>query len=73
MTQENNIIVITGACGHIGSSLLELLDDEMYDIIAVDNMLTQRYCSLFNLKSKIRFYEKNFLDFLNIVFLTIHY
>jgi len=62
MKNKNNIIVITGACGHIGSSLIELLDDSTYDIIAVDNMLTQRYYSLFNLKNKIKFYEKNFLD-----------
>jgi len=54
-------IVITGACGHIGSSLLESLPEHV-NVIAVDNMLTQRYSSLFALNNKIKFYESNFLD-----------
>jgi len=69
MTEKNNTIVITGACGHIGSALIESLhctanfpDNVEYNIIAVDNMLTQRYASLFNVKTKIKFYECNFLD-----------
>lgn len=69
MQEKNNTIVITGACGHIGSALIESLHWSNnfpghvdYNIIAVDNMLTQRYASLFNVKTKIKFYEKNFLD-----------
>jgi UDP-glucose 4-epimerase len=68
MKKENNI-VITGACGHIGSALIERFHWQKYfpyvedfNITAVDNMLTQRYTSLFNLNTKIKFYESNFLD-----------
>lgn len=60
MERKNNIIV-TGACGHIGSSLIRSFNKQD-NIIAVDNMLTQRYCSLFNLNNKIQFYEDNFLN-----------
>ena len=59
---KNNTILITGACGHIGSKLIESLQDSNYNIIAVDNMLTQRFCSLFNLNKKIVFYENDFLN-----------
>lgn len=44
-------IVITGALGHIGSQLIREIP-ETYpeaEIVMIDNMLTQRYCSLFNL------------------------
>jgi len=58
--KKNNTIIVTGACGHIGSSLIRKLNQN--DIIAVDNMLTQRYCSLFNLDRSVKFYENNFLD-----------
>ena len=46
-------IVITGALGHIGSFLIRSLPVEFPDaeFILVDNMLTQRYSSLFNLSS----------------------
>lgn len=60
MEIKNNIIV-TGACGHIGSALLRNLPENT-NCIAVDNMLTQRYTSLFLLNDKIKFYESNFLD-----------
>lgn len=44
-------VVITGALGHIGSKLIRQLPLFFPDIeiIMVDNMLTQRYASLFNL------------------------
>lgn len=58
---ENNTIVITGACGHIGSLLLRSFDVNK-DIIAVDNFLTQRYSSLFELPNKIHFYETDFVN-----------
>lgn len=46
-------ILITGALGHIGSRLIRYLPNVFPNgkIIMVDNMLTQRYCSLFNLPS----------------------
>jgi UDP-glucose 4-epimerase len=56
---ENNIVV-TGACGHIGSSLIRHLEN--YDVTAVDNFLTQRYTSLFNLENTITFVEDDFLN-----------
>ena len=44
-------ILITGALGHIGSRLIRELPDMLpeAEIRMIDNMLTQRYCSLFNL------------------------
>lgn len=44
-------IVITGALGHIGSRLLHAFPQEFpgVEIVIVDNMLTQRYCSLLGL------------------------
>ena len=54
-------IVVTGALGHIGSRLireLPLFFPES-EIVMVDNIMTQRYCSLFNLpkKGNYRFIE----------------
>ena len=46
-------IVITGALGHIGSRLIREIP-QMFpqtEIVMIDNLLTQRYCSLFNLPS----------------------
>jgi nucleoside-diphosphate-sugar epimerase len=59
-------IVITGALGHIGSKVIR----EMHriitdvDIVMIDNMLTQRYASLFNLPKnvKYRFVEADVLN-----------
>lgn len=50
-------ILVTGALGHIGSQLIRTLPDMIPDaeITMIDNMLTQRYCSLFNLPSKGRY------------------
>lgn len=44
-------IVITGALGHIGSRLIRTLPDRFpgCQILMVDDLSTQRYCSLFNL------------------------
>jgi nucleoside-diphosphate-sugar epimerase len=60
-------IVITGALGHIGSKLIRTLPIELDDIeiIMIDNMLVQRYCSLFNLSKeyKYKFIEANILDY----------
>jgi UDP-glucose 4-epimerase len=50
-------IVVTGALGHIGSRLIRQLPLYMPDleIELVDNLLTQRYPSLFNLPSNTRY------------------
>lgn len=44
-------IIVTGALGHIGSRLIRELPVSFpgCEIVMVDNMMTQRYCSLFNL------------------------
>ncbi len=49
-------ICITGALGHIGSKLIRNLDiPSLKTVHLVDNFLTQRYVSLFNLPDKPRF------------------
>lgn len=54
-------ILITGALGHIGSKLINDLPKilKKSEITMIDNLLTQRYTSLFNLnqKNKYKFYE----------------
>ncbi len=58
--------VIAGALGHIGSRLLRELA-ELYPgckVVMIDNMMTQRYCSLFNLPAgaQYNFIETDVLD-----------
>ena len=59
-------IVVTGALGHIGSKLIRELPQSIPEdeIVMVDNLLSQRYCSLFNLPScgNYRFVEADVLD-----------
>lgn len=54
-------IVVTGALGHIGSYLVRELPNYFpsMEIVMIDNLLTQRYVSLFNLPdtAKYRFVE----------------
>lgn len=53
-------LVITGALGHIGSGLIHALAPrEASEVVLVDNLSTQRYCSLFDLPAGIdwRFIE----------------
>ena len=57
-------ILITGGLGHIGSYLLENINKIKYikEIYVVDNFLTNKYNSLFNLpktSKKIYFYQKD--------------
>ena len=66
-------IVVTGALGHIGSRLLHKLPEAFpgTEIVLVDNLSTQRDCSLFNLPSgaRYRFLEADILkDDLKTVF-----
>ena len=46
-------IVVTGAIGHIGSYVIRDLAVEFptAEIVIIDNMMTQRFPSLFNLPS----------------------
>ncbi len=54
-------IVVTGALGHIGSKLIREIpvQFEAAELILLDSLMTQRYCSLFNLPTagKYRFVE----------------
>jgi len=49
-------ILITGALGHIGSSLIHSLQPGDYEaVMLLDDLSTQRYCSLFNLPPGVPF------------------
>ena len=57
-------IVITGAVGHIGSFLIRDLAIHFpgVNIVMIDNMMTQRFSSLFNLPKTDKFrFAYNFL------------
>ena len=75
-------VLVTGALGHIGSALIKFLPSKLKNsrYIILDNFLTERYCSLYNLKrdkNKIEFIEfdvsKDSLDiFKDKVDIVIH-
>ena len=48
-------IIITGACGHIGSYVAENVHKikKIKSTILIDNLESNRYCSIFNLKKKV--------------------
>jgi len=54
-------IIITGACGHIGSYVLRNIYKikKIKKVILLDNLNTQRYSSLFNLTNKTKFFFFN--------------
>ena len=54
-------ILITGGLGHIGSKLIKELPLE-YNITVVDNLLTQRFCSIFDVGRPIKFIDKCISD-----------
>lgn len=61
-------VLVLGGLGHIGSKLIEDLskDKKINKVIVIDNFLTNRYCSLFNIKkSKLifKFYDILSFDF----------
>jgi len=60
--KTNRNILITGGCGHIGSAMISHDCMRDYNITVVDNMLTQRYCSLFNIDGEIKFIESDIKD-----------
>lgn len=58
-------IVITGALGHIGSALIRAFKPgETSSLVLVDDLSTQRYCSLFSLPDGVpyRFFEGDVLN-----------
>ena len=59
-------IVITGALGHIGSRVIREMPSDFpgAEIVMLDNLLTQRYCSLFNLpaEGEYRFIQTDVLN-----------
>ena len=49
-------LLITGALGHIGSQFIHHLRPGDYtEVVLLDNLSTQRYCSLFNLPAGVPF------------------
>ena len=58
-------IIVTGALGHIGSSLIREIPKNFPDaeVLMIDDLSAQRYCSLFNLpeKGRYRFIEADIL------------
>src|SRR4051812_20412435 len=49
-------LVITGTLGHIGSRLIRMLQPaEFEDVVLLDNLSTQRYCSVFDLPKIVPF------------------
>jgi UDP-glucose 4-epimerase len=49
-------ILITGPLGHIGSRFIhDIKHGDFEEVILVDNLSTQRYCSLFNLPQSVPF------------------
>jgi UDP-glucose 4-epimerase len=50
-------ILITGPLGHIGSKIIHnIKPGDFEEVILIDNLSTQRYCSLFNLPKGVSFH-----------------
>ena len=54
-------VLVTGGLGHIGSALVKKLAPN-HSVTVVDNLLTQRYCSLFSFNEPVNFVEGSFDD-----------
>jgi nucleoside-diphosphate-sugar epimerase len=73
-------ICITGALGHIGSKLIHKIRPHQFsEVRIIDNLSTQRYCSLFNLPKKVnfKFYEEdifsaNLIKYFKNIDIVIH-
>ena len=67
-------ILVTGGCGHIGSKFIRSY--KKHDLTVVDNLSTQRYCSLFSLDRNIKFFNLDFgdltLDYLKQFDVVVH-
>lgn len=61
MSKPTKNILITGGLGHIGSKLIRDVARH-YNVTVVDNLHTQRYCSLFNMTRPFNFIECSFFD-----------
>lgn len=49
-------ILITGALGHIGSKLIHTIEFRKFqEVRLIDDLSTQRFCSLFNLPERVKF------------------
>lgn len=61
-------LIITGGLGHLGSRLLHQADfiNKFREVLIIDNLVTQRYVSLFNLTQnvQIKFMQKDIRDVL---------
>lgn len=58
-------ILVTGALGHIGSKFIHSIKRGQFDkVVLIDNLSTQRYCSLFNLPEGVnfQFFEEDILS-----------
>lgn len=54
--KDKNTVVVTGALGHIGSRFIRELSPGLVErVLIIDNLLTQRYPSLFNLPSSVKY------------------
>ena len=49
-------IIITGSCGHIGSYVSENINkiSGLKEVVFIDNFLSNRYYSIFNLSNKLK-------------------
>jgi UDP-glucose 4-epimerase len=50
-------VVITGACGHLGSLLIRRLLARGEPLTLIDNLYTQKQCALFGIEGKVEFIE----------------
>ncbi len=70
-------LIVTGALGHIGSAFIRSVDTST-ELILIDDMSANRYCSLFNLPNRnVQFIESkvsdiNFDNYLKDVDFVIH-
>lgn len=62
-------VLVTGALGHIGSALVPELCKDGTEVVMIDNLLTQRYASRFNLSHRHQFYDLDISDAENKPFL----
>lgn len=63
MATDKKHVLITGCLGHIGSYLIRDQDFlNTHTVVGIDNLATQRYCSLFDYPDNFYFMEKPFQD-----------